>query len=183
MVRHGRLSIPRMDLEEGAHQCLSLATSRLRQSRMLSKAHSPTAAAVLFLFAVEEFGKAVLLRRAYDAAADPAPVEGFYDHAVKMDAATSRIGPDALRIGPAGNVSVRARLSGLYVDWDGKEWRQGVRVIAGALEGSRSMLAEAIQQEHDEWGLGPYACYARAQRAGRRRGPSQDGEGAVSETG
>jgi hypothetical protein len=63
-ARRDGFRIPRADLKEGALQCLSLATSRLGQSRMIRRAYFPTAAAVLFAFAVEEFGKAVLLRTA-----------------------------------------------------------------------------------------------------------------------
>jgi SH3-like domain-containing protein len=44
-------------------------------------------AAILFMFAVEEFGKAVLLREAFDRARSPVTVVGFYNQWRKIEAA------------------------------------------------------------------------------------------------
>ena len=48
-------------------------------------------AAVVFSFAVEEFGKAMLLRNAYDTGTDPVTVSGFYEHSDKLAAAANVI--------------------------------------------------------------------------------------------
>jgi AbiV family abortive infection protein len=122
-----------------------------------------TQAAVIFSFAVEKFGKAALLRAAYESGVDPVVVEGFYDHKVKLDAAAIHIPAQHLRLTKGGfrpnamprgfqmgtQASLSARLSGLYVDWDeGEGWQYGVEVdpatLAESIEGVQAALARAM---------------------------------------
>ena len=59
-----------------------------------------TQSAILFTFAVEEFGKAVLLQRALTSSAETAAlvsIEGFYDHTAKLEAAASELPEASLR--------------------------------------------------------------------------------------
>src|SRR5262245_46072333 len=132
----------------------TIAKARLEESRTLLNAESLMLAAVVFSFAVEEFGKAILLRTAYDSGADPARIDGFYDHSAKIKAATSRIGDAHLQLGPVGKANLQARLAGLYADWKG-EWRYGIHVDRATIERSVEGLGRALEQARIEWSYGP----------------------------
>src|SRR4030095_7416302 len=134
--------IPRGELRIGVLTCLTVASSRLAETDALLSQDLLTQAGVLFTVALEELGKAVLLKRAMDSGSDPAVVDGFYDHETKLEAAASMIPLDHLRIDQEGYGEAEygegrysgavvgdfsTRLSGLYVDWQNR-WVYGRRV-------------------------------------------------------
>jgi AbiV family abortive infection protein len=157
--------IPKDALKAGISTCLDVVGWRLREaSAVLNTGVAPGTAAILFSFAVEEFGKAVLLHDAC-AANDPfVEVRGFYDHHAKLEAAAQHVPDNLLFHGGAfqgdafqaagfdfGNrADFDARLSGLYVDWrDG--WRQGVRVDEALLRKNIAALSEIVGRKREEW--------------------------------
>ena len=68
MARAPVLTVPREALPSGIDKCLDVASWRLREAASLLSAPAEPilTAAILFTFAIEEFGKAVLLRRAWE---------------------------------------------------------------------------------------------------------------------
>lgn len=157
--------IPRGALRMGVLTCLSVASSRLEETDVLLSHGLLTQAAVLFSFALEEFGKAVLLRKAYESGADLASIEGFYDHRTKIEAAATRIDPKHLRIAQGAfdadafdsggldtgrKIDLSTRLSGLYVDWK-DDWIYGVHVDAEVLRQSSKALQLAVSRASAAW--------------------------------
>ncbi len=127
--------IPRAAISVSIQLCLTNAKSRLREAAVLLDAGYQTQAAVLFSFGVEEFGKAALLRAAYETGDDPPTVDRLGDHEAKLQAAAKLIPEEKLLLhsgafdrtvfDPAvfdvGNpVDYEARLSGLYVGLEGR---------------------------------------------------------------
>ena len=114
---------------------------------------------------LEEFGKAVLVKKAFDLGGDPAIIDGFYDHEAKLEAAASQIPPEHLRIDQLGFgegefgkgrfdgaviADLSARLSGLYVDWkDG--WVHGRRVNPDVLGKSSKEVQRIVSKASAEW--------------------------------
>jgi hypothetical protein len=157
--------IPRSELQMGIKHCLCVASLRLEESDTLLEKGLPTSAGIIFSFAVEEYGKAVLLRRAYEAGADPAPIAGFYDHGTKLAAAASSIPAEHLRLietaygsatygtGAYGGktVDLEDRLGGLYVDWRDGQWTHGLPVNPGVLAQSSRGLQSHIQAAIIDW--------------------------------
>ena len=97
--------VPRWELRNGIVQCLSVVAMRLDEAETLLAAGYPTQATIVFTFAVEEFGKAVLLRGALEqsrATDVTVLVNGFYDHTAKLEAAASEIPTPGLLVGQAG---------------------------------------------------------------------------------
>jgi hypothetical protein len=121
--------IPRAQLRPGATNCLRVAQDRLAEASGLLETPG-FQAAIVFSFAVEEFGKAVLLRDAYEATLDdPVTVPGFYDHSTKLAAAAACIQRDrflADAVGVGTPLDLATRLSALYVEWTPGGWRHGV---------------------------------------------------------
>ena len=83
-------------------QCLSVVALRLTEAEALLTAGFPTQATIVFTFAVEEFGKAVLLRRALERSCETdvtVAVDGFYEHTAKLEAAATEIPEEHLVVG------------------------------------------------------------------------------------
>lgn len=146
MPRRPPPTIPRSDLLQGILLCLRIAQTRLSEATILLDNGYLLQAAVLFSFGVEEFGKAVLLRQAYETGADPAIVSGFYDHDAKLEAAATHIPEQHLLLHGAFQrsafqsdafnagqpIDFDARLSALHVEWqDG--WRSSQGLVDGDL--------------------------------------------------
>jgi AbiV family abortive infection protein len=124
-------------------------------------------AAILFTFAVEEFGKAVLLREAFDKATSPVTVVGFYNHWRKIEAAGRHIREEQLLLHRGafqrgvfakgfdlGNLAdVDARLDGLYVDWRNDAWVVGVRVDPAVLNANIAAVGEILARQRATWGI------------------------------
>jgi AbiV family abortive infection protein len=126
---------------------------------------APVTAAVLFSFAIEEFGKAVLIYEMMGTATGSVEIAGFYDHHAKFEAAAKHIPAKHLLLHPGafqcgafqatafdvGNsVDFEARLTGLYVDWkDG--WRRGVRVDAELLKSNIAAVTDLVSRKRAEW--------------------------------
>lgn len=163
----GNPVIPRHALREGIHECLAMARRRLLEAQTMIEQGLLTQARIIFSFAVEEFGKAALLRRAVETGADPALIEGFYDHRDKIEAAAEHVHPLFLRLtegafDPGGfdsgafdtgqPVNMAARMSGLYVDWNAKgAWEHGLEVDRIALSRSCKGLHVAIRKAMINW--------------------------------
>jgi hypothetical protein len=150
--------VPRWRLAQGVLHCCAITGLRLGEAERLLDAGFPTQATIIFSFAVEEFGKAVLLRRAFEASDERdslVVVEGFYDHQAKLDAAATVIPEEFLRIGNASSADDwTVRLDAMFLNWipespDGPEgdWRHGVRgqtdpeVLSKSIEGVNAELA------------------------------------------
>jgi len=160
-------TIPRAALRQGILTCLSVAGLRLDETDLLLDHGFLTQAAVLFSLAVEEFGKASLLRKAYESGQDPVVVKGFGDHAPKIAAAAAHLDAndllldnsgtfdagvfDAAVFDVGGQVDLPARLSGLYVDWKDGAWKHGVRVDAEVLARSSRNVQRRISRATTEW--------------------------------
>jgi AbiV family abortive infection protein len=165
MARRPDPTIPRHALREGIVDCLTVASRRLHETDTLLEQGLPTQAGIVFSFAVEEFGKAALLRRAAELGADPALIEGFYDHRDKIEAAAQHVAARFLRL-TAGEfdagafdseafdtgrpADLAARMSGLYVDWRGR-WVHGLHVDGVTLRQSSQGLQLAIQKAMIDW--------------------------------
>src|SRR5215510_10480379 len=96
-MRKSPAKIPRAELRDGLIMCLEVASARLEAA--LTVGGSPQAA-IIFSFALEEFGKAALLQMAIEGGEDPAIVSGFYDHETKLEAAEHLIPPEYLLLHP-----------------------------------------------------------------------------------
>jgi AbiV family abortive infection protein len=160
--------VPREALRPGVAKCLEVSGWRLREASGLLDADPPptVTAAILFTFGIEEFGKAVLLRRALETGEPTAKIAGFYDHRAKIDAAGEHIPEERLLLHRGafqrnfvqknafdlGNsADLEARLDGLYVDWDSNGWTVGVRVDPSVLSDNIAAVADIIQQKQTEW--------------------------------
>lgn len=58
--------VPRWEVTHGIRQCLAVVAMRLGEAEALLTAGFLTQATIIFTFAVEEFGKSILLRRALE---------------------------------------------------------------------------------------------------------------------
>ena len=155
-------TIPRQHLKDGVVSCLSVVQSRLQEAGVLVEGGYLAQAFVLFSLAVEEFGKAVLLREAYETRGDPVMIEGFYDHDRKLDAAAKHV-PERfllvhtepvpfsplLRVGSP--IDLNTRLSALYVDWKDGGWRVGTPVDSEFLEENMGMLEAIVLEMKIDW--------------------------------
>jgi len=159
-------SIPRHALLEGIRECLAVARRRLNETKTLLEQGLLTQAGIVFSFALEEFGKAALLKRAAESGADPARINGFYDHREKMAAAAEHVAPPFLRLTEGAfdasgfdsdafdtgrQADVAARMAGLYVDWQDGQWVHGLQVDGPTLRRSSLGLQAAIRQAMRKW--------------------------------
>jgi AbiV family abortive infection protein len=150
---------------------------RLSEADALLVANFPTQAAIVFTFAVEEFGKAVLLRRAFEASGETdmlVVIDGFYEHTAKLDAAATEIPARGLLLGrgavQASLVQTNAfqispsakrwkvRVGAMFVDWvadtaDGGEghWQWGVKTDANVLAASINAVQARLSKAMVEW--------------------------------
>jgi len=103
-----------------------------------------TQSAIILSFATEEFGKAVMLRRAYESGDDPVSIQGFYEHQDKLDVAASFIGHDPLRF--------RARLLSLYADLAGQwTWNDAALDPRAIKEGIDAVQGAIVRTALEEW--------------------------------
>ncbi|PYQ07851.1 MAG: hypothetical protein DMF83_08390 [Acidobacteria bacterium] len=103
-----------------------------------------TQSAIILSFATEAFGKAVMLRRAYESGDDPVSIQGFYEHQDKLDVAASFIGQDPLRF--------RARLLSLYADWAGQwTWNDAALDPRAIKEGIDAVQGAIVRTALEEW--------------------------------
>ncbi len=158
-------TIPRSALREGILHCLSVASLRLEETDTLLTQGLPTQAGIVFSFAVEEFGKAALLRQAIESGADPALIDGFYDHREKIAAAAKHVESRFLRLTAGAfdagvfdsevfdtgrQADLAARMSGLYVDWRDR-WIWGLHIDAAVLKQSSEGLQLVVSTAVISW--------------------------------
>lgn len=162
-------SIPRDALRAGIEHCLNSALRYLDGARSL--VDTPTLlphVGVLFSFAVEEFGKAVLLRRAYELSEAMPTIVGFYDHEAKLEAASAEIPPDLLMLhagafqadafqADAFDVdrvaNFKARMQSMYVGWDehSRIWIGPTDVDRPTLSRSIEGIERIVKNKLEEW--------------------------------
>lgn len=157
--------IPKSALPQGITTCLAIASLRLAEAETLLSNGFLMQAAIVFSFALEEFGKAALLREASQGSADPAIVEGFYDHRTKLAVAEKYLPseylllkeaafhpepfqPHAVDVGMPADLEVR--MASLYVEWR-NGWRYNVEVDPGILGRSMAGVTAAIGEKMATW--------------------------------
>lgn len=106
------------------------------------------------------------MREAFQGGADPATIEGFYDHRAKIAAAGKQVSPEYLKLS-AGAFQADAsqadafdtgtpadfatRLAGLYVDWKDDEWQYGAKVDPAALKESITAVSAVVAKACAWW--------------------------------
>src|SRR5215468_6703953 len=158
--------IGRMALRRGIMTCITVSSLRLEEAESLLAAGFLTGAGIVFSFAVEEFGKGLMLRNAFRSGVDPVVVEGFYDHDVKLGAASTLIPqeyllltagafqadachPGAFDIGT--RTSFTTRCDGLYVDWRDGKWQYGSEVEPAVLRDSINGVQAVVSRASALW--------------------------------
>lgn len=156
-------AIPRAELKPGIVQCFSKAREHLESGLVLLDAGKADSAANLYVLAVQELGKAQLLRDGFDGG-EPAPqIKGFSDHDMKVEKGATVLGSSAmwLRRGAFDpgvfdpkvfDVGTRAdeptRLEVLYVNYGSTGWLKAPPVDANELaENIRTGLANLDAKE------------------------------------
>jgi hypothetical protein len=160
--------VPRAALQPGIAKCLEVSGWRLREAAGLLGADSApvVTAAIFFTFGIEEFGKAALLRGAFETGQAEIRITGFYDHEVKIEKAAEHIPEEYLllhrgafqrgvfskSVFDVGNsADLDARLAGLFVAWSAGEWRVGVRVDPKVLSANIQKVAGIVEMKLVEW--------------------------------
>ncbi len=162
-------SIPRDTLCAGSEQCLYSARRYLDGAQSLLDTPTVLAqASILFSFAVEEFGKAVLLRRAYEGGEAMPTIVDFYDHKAKLQAAFAEIPPDLLMLHvgtfqadpfQANTFDVdrvagfEARMQSMYIGWDerSRTWTGPTDVDRPTLSRSIEGVGVIVRNKLEEW--------------------------------
>lgn len=156
-------AIPRAELKPGIVQCFSKAREHLESGLVLLDAGRVESAANLYVLAVQELGKAQLLREGFDGGEPTPQVTGFSDHDVKVEKGATVLGSSAmwLRRGAfqpgafdpkAFDVGTPAdeptRLEVLYVNYGSTGWLKAPPVDAGELrENVQTALADLGAKE------------------------------------
>lgn len=107
--------IPRWALKDGATVCRAAAARNAAAAEVLLNADHPGSAAVFVSLAMEELGKAAMLRDAFDTGGvrdHTHVISGFTDHNAKLAAAARLTGGSPLRFS--------VRVDRLYVDWQSR---------------------------------------------------------------
>lgn len=125
-------------------------------------------ASILFSYAVEEFGKGILLRRAYEREEMVSKIVGFYDHKTKLAAAFAEIPPDLLMLHvgtfqadafQADTFDVdrvagfEARMQSMYIGWDerSRTWTGPTDVDRPTLSRSIDGVELFVKNKLQEW--------------------------------
>lgn len=163
-MRQAPPRIPRVRLREGVTRCLEQSLILLKEARVLAEESNQYAqhAGVLFSYAVEEFGKAALLREALAQPGEELTIEDFYNHPAKFAKAARLIeagylelkGSIAQRgfdVGVLGNLE--SRLQEVYVDWDADRqgWRAELNVDAQRLIRNIEFVLDVLEETLVEW--------------------------------
>lgn len=93
-------NIPTEEINTGIRECLKNTKNLLGASKMLLNNQYSMPSAIMYYHALEEFGKAVLLRdkqkvAEYKKQIEIETIDFFYDHRKKIDAAIHTLGPHA----------------------------------------------------------------------------------------
>ena len=122
----------------------------------------------MFSFAVEEFGKAVLVRQAYERGEVIPTIIGFYDHEAKLQAASAEIPGDLLML-HVGAFHIDAfqanafdvnrvanfedRMQRMYVGWDesSETWIGPTDVDRSTLSSSIEGVERIFKNKLEEW--------------------------------
>jgi len=163
------VTIPREQLHLGISKCLDKAKALLTDARILLKSSSLLHASTLFSFALEEFGKAILLKEALDLRSDdPAQIIGFLDHETKLQKLRSHVPEQWIQMFPGafqGNAfqggvfqvdviaDLGTRLKSLYVDWDERthDWRIPPKVDETSLNKSLDQVEHELTDKIAKW--------------------------------
>src|SRR5690242_2060990 len=167
-----KIEYPLSSIDKGIELILQNCQSMLDEAQVLLKNHEIKYSFILFTFALEEYGKAVLLRqRKTERADDKNSIirdDKITDHNAKLAAAGSVLGPRAMvpdwqfpeshfgepivfgppeTLGPLADFETRISL--LYVDYYDDGWRIGSKEPHYySLEESMEVLSEGIKNFH-----------------------------------
>lgn len=162
-------SIPRDALRAGTERCLHNALRYLRGARpLVDDLILLPQASILFSFAVEEFGKAILLRRTYERGEMVSKIVGFYNHKTKLAAAFTEIPSDFLMLHAGAFqtdafqpgafdvdrvANFEARMQSMYVDWDERSgtWIGPTDVDQSRLSVSIEGVERFVRNKLEEW--------------------------------
>lgn len=161
--------IPQDSLRAGTERCLHNALRYLHGARSLANdSELLPQASILFSYAVEEFGKAVLLRKAHERGELVSKIVGFYDHKTKLEAAFAEIPSEFLKLHVGAfdpNVfddkafdidrvaNFEARIQTMYVGWDGRlgNWTRSTALDQPTLRRSIEGVERFVQNKLEEW--------------------------------
>ncbi len=162
-------SIPRDTLRAGTEYCLHNALRYLHGARpLVDDLTLLPQASILFSLAVEEFGKAILLRTAYERGGVVSKIVGFYDHKKKLEAAFTEIPSDLLMLHAGAFqtdtfqtdafdvdrvANFEARKRAMYVDWDERlgTWTGPTDVDRPTLSRSIEGVGVIVRNKLEEW--------------------------------
>jgi len=162
-------SIPRDTLRFGTECCLHNVLRYLHGARsLINDSTLLPQASILFSYAVEEFGKGILLRRAYEREEMVSKIVGFYDHKTKLAAAFAEIPPDLLMLHvgtfqadafQADTFDVdrvagfEARMQSMYIGWDerSRTWTGPTDVDRPTLSRSIDGVELFVKNKLQEW--------------------------------
>jgi AbiV family abortive infection protein len=160
-------------LPEGARACLENADSLIDSAVALLDAGRGRHATILFFHAIEEFGKALVLKEGIDAGREvpTGPQDSFCNHRLKVEAAKGELPAEfmTLRRAPFDPrvfdpkvfdstdtlAEFEEKLRALYVDWDEDRgaWHPQLNVEPEIVRRSAEGLRAVMQRKRREWAL------------------------------
>ncbi len=162
--------ISRNKLPSGIALCLRKSDDLLADAEVLLGNSCAKRAAVLFSYAIEEFGKAAILWEAAAAGeqATSVTLTGFSNHQAKLEKAETYIPKEEMRLVGGGfqrgafqanafQVDVIAdletRLRSLWTDWDDerKDWTPEIAVDSKLLANNITAVRKRVQAKMGEW--------------------------------
>lgn len=167
------MPIPVAQLSGGSRACLENADTLIDSALVLLDAGRGRHAAILFFHAIEEFGKALILKEALDGGrvVPTGPREAFRDHRQKVEAAKAELPAEYMTLRRAAFdprvfdpkvfdatdtlAEFEEKLRALYVDWDEERagWRRQLNVEPEIVRKSAEGLRTVIQRMRREWAL------------------------------
>ena len=153
--------------------CLKKSALLLEEAAILATAGDEHVrhSSVLFSYAVEELGKAAILREELERNSEKPTIRGFYHHPTKIGKATELVGEEQLELRRGAfqrtgfqatgfDVGVQTdldtRLRALYVDWDPERfvWRTEMSVDKDLLLRNIERLKEVVREKMETWWRG-----------------------------
>jgi AbiV family abortive infection protein len=151
LVTSRQPAIPPSDLKPGIVQCFGKAREHLESGLTLVNAGRVESAANLYVLAVQELGKAKLLRDAFDGGDSTPRIAAFSDHDANVEKGATVLGSSAMwlrrgafqpgafdpRVFDVGTPADEpTRLEVLYVNYGSTGWLKAPPVDAGELRGN-----------------------------------------------
>lgn len=157
--------MPRAHVAERIRNALATADRLLDGADALCQAKQEPSARVLYVQAVEEIGKAALLRAATPGAAAQVTIVGFNDRRERLLAAEAELGSHHFRIGegeewgsfepstrdPGSFGRLGLRLRGLFTDFRNGRWFEPLDSTSSLERRIRALRVELVQRQ-SRWG-------------------------------